>query len=180
MTSVDANRHFFAPPEKPGRPQGIAVNAPLRPPVVVSNKPNIGLLIAAGFLIFFALGTLGAVFDDPSTAGAGLFLLALFGIPAYLLIKRYQNQKKIFGQGVGEQQQNLTQYQEQVNQYNQSLQEQNKSTEELYQKWIENWQAAVEKWNKLYYCERDDCVFIPGSEEKAPLKDLEKFCYRRE
>ncbi len=180
MTSVEANRHFFAPPQKPGRPQGIGVDAPLRPPVVTSNKPNVGLLIAAGVLIFFALSGLGVIFDDPSAAGGGLFVVAIFALPAYLLIKRYQKQRKDFGQSVGDQQQNLTQYQERVNQYNQALQEQNRSAEEMYQKWIENWQAAVEKWNQLYYCERDDCVFIPGSDEKAPLKDLEKFCYKRD
>jgi predicted RNA-binding Zn-ribbon protein involved in translation (DUF1610 family) len=37
------------------------------------------------------------------------------------------------------------------------------------------WQQAVERWNQLYYCYRDDCVFIPGAAAWAPLARMADF-----
>ncbi len=37
------------------------------------------------------------------------------------------------------------------------------------------WQQTVERWNQLYYCYRDDCVFIPGTAAWAPLARMADF-----
>lgn len=48
------------------------------------------------------------------------------------------------------------------------LQEQNKHKQ---------WEKAMERWNKLYYCGRDDCVFLPGTNTSAPITDMYKYLY---
>ncbi|MGB8214489.1 MAG: hypothetical protein WCE68_13105 [Anaerolineales bacterium] len=36
----------------------------------------------------------------------------------------------------------------------------------------QQWQAAMARWEKLYYCARDDVVFIPGEGTSATLADM--------
>lgn len=45
---------------------------------------------------------------------------------------------------------------------------------------IEMWryEKAVERWNKTYYCERDDIVFIPDTNEYERSDKLQAFLYR--
>jgi len=40
------------------------------------------------------------------------------------------------------------------------------------------WRSALDRWNKLYYCGRDDCVFIPGENSSAPLSNLKEYLYK--
>jgi hypothetical protein len=40
-------------------------------------------------------------------------------------------------------------------------------------------EAAVGVWMRLYYCGRDDGVFIPGEAELVPLDEMGDFLYRR-
>jgi predicted RNA-binding Zn-ribbon protein involved in translation (DUF1610 family) len=40
------------------------------------------------------------------------------------------------------------------------------------------WQMAVDRWNKLYYCGRDDCVFLPGTNKCAPITDMTKYLFQ--
>ena len=35
-----------------------------------------------------------------------------------------------------------------------------------------NWQQAYARWEKLYYCGRDDVIFIPGEKTSAPVADM--------
>jgi hypothetical protein len=44
-------------------------------------------------------------------------------------------------------------------------------------KQIEGYQRALDNWNNLYYCNRDDCVFVPGSGKSAPVAELESYLY---
>lgn len=39
------------------------------------------------------------------------------------------------------------------------------------------WQYAKSRWDKLYYCGRDDVVFIPGEKISAPINDMFKLIY---
>ena len=38
-----------------------------------------------------------------------------------------------------------------------------------------SWKNALERWNKMYYCGRDDCVFIPGEKTSAPLAKMKEY-----
>jgi hypothetical protein len=40
------------------------------------------------------------------------------------------------------------------------------------------WQKAMERWNELYYCHRDDCVFIPDEGSCAPLSKMHDYLYQ--
>ena len=40
------------------------------------------------------------------------------------------------------------------------------------------WQMAVDRWNNLYYCGRDDCVFLPGANTSASITDIAKYIFR--
>lgn len=45
------------------------------------------------------------------------------------------------------------------------------------QRIYEAWQRAFSRWKNLYYCARDDVVFIPGEGDSAPLQMLEDYLY---
>jgi predicted RNA-binding Zn-ribbon protein involved in translation (DUF1610 family) len=54
---------------------------------------------------------------------------------------------------------------------------QRKAQEELMerQRIQSAWESALKRWNQLYYCGRDDCVFIPGENTSASLSDLKEY-----
>lgn len=37
------------------------------------------------------------------------------------------------------------------------------------------WKKAMERWDRLYYCGRDDCVFIPGEKESASISKMKEY-----
>ena len=43
---------------------------------------------------------------------------------------------------------------------------------------IPRWLQAMERWERLYYCERDGVVFIPGGISSAPVAQMMNFIYR--
>jgi hypothetical protein len=43
---------------------------------------------------------------------------------------------------------------------------------------LPRWEKAMQRWNNLYYCFRDDCVFVPGSEDFSPIAEMRDFLYR--
>ena len=42
---------------------------------------------------------------------------------------------------------------------------------------MRKWNLAIQKWNKLYYCSRDDCVFLTGSNTHAPISNMMGYIY---
>jgi hypothetical protein len=40
------------------------------------------------------------------------------------------------------------------------------------------WNRARARWESLYYCHRDDCVFIPNKGTCAPLTQMREYLYR--
>jgi len=42
------------------------------------------------------------------------------------------------------------------------------------------WQLAMQRWNQLYYCSRDDCVFLPGKNNHAPITEMLEYLYQQE
>jgi DNA-directed RNA polymerase subunit M/transcription elongation factor TFIIS len=41
------------------------------------------------------------------------------------------------------------------------------------------WKAAKERWNKMYYCHRDDVIFIPGENVLGTPEQLEALCFKK-
>jgi hypothetical protein len=42
---------------------------------------------------------------------------------------------------------------------------------------VERWERAMERWRELYYCYRDDGVFIPAQTRFIPVEQLRAFLY---
>ena len=45
-------------------------------------------------------------------------------------------------------------------------------------KQLDSWNEMMKRWNRLYYCGRDDCVFVPGTNTYAPAAQMNKYLYR--
>ena len=43
---------------------------------------------------------------------------------------------------------------------------------------LRQWERAMDRWNKLYYCGRDDCVFVLGSNTSAPVEEMMDYLYQ--
>lgn len=46
-------------------------------------------------------------------------------------------------------------------------------------KLMSDWQTAMNRWNDLYYCHRDDCVFIPEEGTYAPLSKIKDYLFQK-
>lgn len=44
---------------------------------------------------------------------------------------------------------------------------------------IEAWQRAMSRWKALYYCSRDDGVFLPSQSVLVPLSQMKPFLYSK-
>lgn len=44
---------------------------------------------------------------------------------------------------------------------------------------LPHWERAMSRWEKLYYCSRDDIVFIPNEKRAVPLAFLNDYLYNR-
>ena len=53
-----------------------------------------------------------------------------------------------------------------------------KQSLKIYERELPNWQRAVERWKKLYYCFRDDCVFMPGEKTYVETDSINAYIYR--
>ena len=65
----------------------------------------------------------------------------------------------------------------------------NKKLQEEYEKRLEEVRVenekiklsrpnALKRWEKLYYCFRDDCVFIPGEGSYSYLSEIKDYLYQ--
>jgi predicted RNA-binding Zn-ribbon protein involved in translation (DUF1610 family) len=41
-----------------------------------------------------------------------------------------------------------------------------------------DWKKAMERWDRLYYCGRDDCVFIPGENSSASISKMKEYLFK--
>ncbi len=49
---------------------------------------------------------------------------------------------------------------------------------EALQPKMDIWNHAMSRWEKLYYCSRDDCVYIPGENESASIHDMNELIHK--
>lgn len=61
----------------------------------------------------------------------------------------------------------LAQYQEQVESVNRER-----------ERITKQYEIALDRWNRLYYCARDDCVFIPAEGTSALVAGMQEFLFR--
>jgi hypothetical protein len=41
------------------------------------------------------------------------------------------------------------------------------------------WEMAMDRYERLYYCQRDDCVFIPGENTSSPITKLKDYLFSK-
>ena len=37
---------------------------------------------------------------------------------------------------------------------------------------IKLWERSIRRWEQLYYCSRDDCIFVPGENSAFPISEM--------
>ncbi len=52
-----------------------------------------------------------------------------------------------------------------------------REAEAQYPLQVEAWKRALERWKQLYYCQRDDGVFIPAQARLIPVNEMRAFLY---
>lgn len=181
-TQVTGLARVLIPPKKPD---------PIPKPDLYP-RPNIGkpksarqalkvilLITAILTIITFCVLTLisfGILFDqgtlDSLVCGIPSILLMLGGMGLFIfsLVMKPVDKEKL-AQWEGERNQILEQWQ---NKNRQLLDRWKEANDRNFQRW----QAAMENWQNLYYCHRDDCVFVPGKGTYAPIERLQEYLHQ--
>lgn len=54
----------------------------------------------------------------------------------------------------------------------------NRKAKEKQAQEMVRWNKAVARWEQLYYCHRDDVLFVPGQSETIPVQSMLDYLYR--
>lgn len=122
----------------------------------------IGLMVLWGiFMLFSSPGNqtqdtaLMAVIGLVSGIFSFLVGTAAIGLGIYLVVRSGKNKRS------------------QLAEYQRKVQEDVDERQRIQSAWI----SAMERWNQLYYCGRDDCVFIPSESTSAPISRMKEYLY---
>ncbi len=111
------------------------------------------LVIAILFIIIGIIGFINSIGSKSSSAVVGVLfcglLPSIMAIGLFFLWRSLQRKEK-----------------------EKSIQQQS-DINKGYQKW----QQAISRWEKLYYCGRDDIIFIPGEKTSAAVADIHNYIY---
>ncbi|MGD0706842.1 MAG: hypothetical protein ABSA51_00160 [Anaerolineaceae bacterium] len=119
-----------------------------------------GASIVIGVIAFLASG----FSNDGLVAFIWLLAIgALIGVPGWFIGRAHQTIKD----HPGEIKRLEHKQQTAIDAYNKTLEEKERILA-LYQKECQN-------WNNLYYCYRDDCIFVPGKGHAAPISELASY-----
>jgi hypothetical protein len=149
-------------PTGTGSPRG-GILAIVSGAVLLVVSVCIGLFVLAGIYTLFSSS--GSQVQDTATmaviglvGGIFLFILgtAAVGLGIYLVVRSGKNKRA-----------QLAEYQQRV---------QEEITER--QRIQADWKRAMQRWTQLYYCGRDDCVFIPGESSSAPISMMKEYLYK--
>jgi predicted RNA-binding Zn-ribbon protein involved in translation (DUF1610 family) len=146
---------LLAPPQKPVRQhQEVKV-----------RQSYVSVLFATitGIMSFCMIAPAVLSIAEGDWSGVGInFLIAIFptGIFGILIFIAYPNEMK-------QNKQNLLLAESKQKEY-----------EMVHTEEIKRWERTMERWRSLYYCGRDDCVFIPGEKGHAPAHQMIEFLYR--
>lgn len=179
----------LAPPEDPEKSfnyQPKPKPKPLQKPNIVdgiikskyTKRSKIILSLSIGLIILFFI----LVIQDPSRFYQVWFILfglvgLIFSIVFFIkgkidekrLNKTYQEQLINNWQSKNEKiEKDWTDY---IQNYDNDFHQKSAVMKEKYSK-------AIQRYDLLYYCQRDDCVFIPGESSHAPSARIMEFLYR--
>jgi len=119
-----------------------------------------GALIIFGLIAFLASG----LTNDGLIALIWFLAIGLLvGVPGWFIGRAHQTIKS----HPGKMKRLEHKQQTAIDAYNKTLEEKERILA-LYQKECQN-------WNNLYYCYRDDCIFVPGKGHAAPISELASY-----
>lgn len=179
----------FAPPEDPEKSfnyQPKPKPKPLQKPTIVdgiikskyTKRSKIILLLSIGLIIIF----LSLVTEDNSRFyPTWFFLFGLVGLIYSIVLfikgkidgkrlnKTYQEQ--LISNWILKNEQVKQEWSDYIQKYDSDFHQKNAVMKEKYSK-------AMQRYDLLYYCQRDDCVFIPGESAHAPSASIMEFLYK--
>ena len=179
----------FAPPEDPEKSfnyQPKPKPKPLQKPTIVdgiikskyTKRSKIILLLSIGLIIIF----LSLVTEDNSRFyPTWFFLFGLVGLIYSIVLfikgkidgkrlnKTYQEQ--LISNWILKNEQVKQEWSDYIQKYDRDFHQKNAVMKEKYSK-------AMQRYDLLYYCQRDDCVFIPGESAHAPSARIMEFLYK--
>ncbi|MEA5076935.1 MAG: NADH pyrophosphatase zinc ribbon domain-containing protein [Anaerolineaceae bacterium] len=139
----------LSPPQKPGAAQGPGYWWALRFLLL--------FYILVGFI--FGGGAIGALINGEAESwGAQLLYYIAAGVGAVILIFLFVFLQK---------------------KYSEKIKLAELETERREREETPRWNNAMQRWEKLYYCYRDGCVFIPGENDYADLENLKRFIFSK-
>jgi len=158
----------LTPPEKP---------KPLPKPRLIpypNKKSNtlliigiILLVISAFFFVITLLAGFMEFFED-----TGMFLICL--IPSFLAVAAGVVLTILGIISNAKHKMNYQKARFEVTRRNRNV---TKQWQEASEKRMSKWQKAMDRWDALYYCHRDDCVFIPEEGTYAPLTKMKDYLF---
>lgn len=158
QTSISNLAQSLMPPAKPK-------NLPKpHPEMLKENNWFIGLVSILMLSIPIIIGLIGILLESPSSyfefSVIIVILLVIFGFLFYKSIRVKGELTKL----------------------NEQIKLKNKQAEENWhmenQQHLEPWEKAIQRWDNLYYCQRDDCVFVPDEGTWASVTNMEEYLYQ--
>jgi hypothetical protein len=148
--------------------------SPSKPQKPTHKKVGFGwwytlLIFIVGFLVFYGAGRLLIFIEDhlslrnPPDGLIFIFVLTISSIAGFSvanLLRKYIKKSVIEPR------------QKQAN-------EKFDAEEKNYKNDMIAWEKATTRWNSMYYCYRDDVVFVPGESNTAAPNQVIELCYKR-
>jgi hypothetical protein len=147
----------FAPPERP-----VEANVPReleKSEVVGGEQRNTNIVF-----IIIALLWLGAMCNIPKYEHSTLSIFAILGALG-LITWAYIRWHKYYTNKIN------SKYEHIANSRERDREETVKENKRL----ITKWKSRMNIWKRLYYCRRDDCVFLPGEDACCSPEDIERY-----
>ena len=175
------------PPDKPAvlSFEEFSRRVPAIPPPIKDFKKSsttvvlIFAIITGLSFLYVVLGTL-IQWNDYSARTMGFQMLAvvspIFAVFAFISGKNIKN-NRAFKEKEKSFQESLRMYQEQCAQREETLRTEYES---YARNSVGNWQKAMSRWELLYYCKRDNILFIPGASRHVPVKEFMAYLYSEE
>ena len=158
----------LTPPEKPKEiPKPRLIPYPNKNSNALLTIGIILLVVSAVIFAGILLAGIMGLFDD-----TGMFLICM--IPSFLTV----------AVGIVLTVLGIVNHSRLKNNYQQAWSAVARRNRDMTQKWQEanqkrmsKWQKAMDRWDALYYCHRDDCVFIPEEGTYASLTKLKDYLF---
>lgn len=163
----------YGPPPKPA-PPGKPANKRIR-----SKSTTIGFVLLTLTLIFGSVFCCGSLYkDSPALDFLIVFLGVLLVVTIIFLIKgandthwlNKEQEELIEADLATQNQESLKRWATDKDSYNTTYQ---KKTVQL----VKDHKKTMQRYDSIYYCHRDDCVFIPGESGHAPSAQLQGFLH---